>query len=151
MPHMYTAVYLLAPDAAVFDTSQKKLITVLVWGRENAIFVARYDSMIPGTYRCVVYAYHTIGTTVCSEKLYYLLLFWSRLVHSDLAMHATLAALAWARSATCKPCHMVLVPNSTVHCSRPPARNLDLSSSDHALGPWVEFIYILPCYASHMM
>ena len=26
--------------------------------------------------------------------------------------------------------------------SRPPARNLDLSSSDHALGPWVGFIYI---------
>ena len=51
VPHMYTAVYMLAPDAAVFDTSQKKkLIMVLVWGRENAIVVARYDSMIPGTY-----------------------------------------------------------------------------------------------------
>ena len=48
----------------------------------------------------------------------------------------------WARSATCKPCPMVLVPDSTVHCSRPPARNLDLSSSDHALGPWVGFMYI---------
>ena len=24
----------------------------------------------------------------------------------------------WARSATCKPCPMVLVPDSTVHCSR---------------------------------
>ena len=46
------------------------------------------------------------------------------------------------RSATCKPCAMVLVPDSTVHCSRPPARNLDLSSSDHAQGPWVGFIYI---------
>ena len=34
------------------------------------------------------------------------------------------------------------VPDSTVHCSRPPARNLDLSSSDHAQGPWVGFIYI---------
>ena len=42
--------------------------------------------------RCVVYTYPTIGTTVCSEK-FYLLLFWSRLVHADLAMHATLAAL----------------------------------------------------------
>ena len=47
-----------------------------------------------------------------------------------------------ARSATCKPCPMALVPDSTVHCSRPPARNLDLSSSDHAQGPWVAFIYI---------
>ena len=46
------------------------------------------------------------------------------------------------RSATCKPCPMALVPDSTVHCSRPPARNLDLSWSDHALGPWVGFIYI---------
>ena len=42
--------------------------------------------------RFVVYTYPTIGTTVCSEKLY-LLLFWSRLVHADLALHATLAAL----------------------------------------------------------
>ena len=40
----------------------------------------------------VVYTYPTIGTTVCSEK-FYLLLFWSRLVHGDLAMHATLATL----------------------------------------------------------
>ena len=37
---------------------------------------------------------------------------------------------------------MALVPDSTVHCSRPPARNIDLSSSDHAQGPWVGFIYI---------
>ena len=29
---------------------------------------------------------------LCSEK-FYLILFWSRLVHADLAMHATLAAL----------------------------------------------------------
>ena len=36
----------------------------------------------------------------------------------------------WARSATCKPCPMELVPHSTVHCSRPPARNLHLSSSE---------------------
>ena len=48
-----------------------------------------------------------------------------------------------ARSTTCKPCPMALVPDSTVHCSRPPARNLDLSSSDHAQGPWVGFIYKL--------
>ena len=47
-----------------------------------------------------------------------------------------------ARSTTCKPCPMALVPDSTVHCARPPARNLDLSSSDHAQGPWVGFIYI---------
>ena len=43
--------------------------------------------------RCVVYTYPTIGTTVCSEKFYSLLLFWSRLVHADLAMHAIRAAL----------------------------------------------------------
>ena len=48
----------------------------------------------------------------------------------------------WPRSATYKPCPMVLVPDSTVHCSRPPARNLHLSSTDHALGPWVGFMYI---------
>ena len=47
-----------------------------------------------------------------------------------------------ARSATCKPCPMVLVPESTVHCSRSPARNPDLLSSDHAQGPWVGFTYI---------
>ena len=46
------------------------------------------------------------------------------------------------RSATCKPCPLALVPDSTVHCSRSPARNLDLSSSDHAQGPWVRFIHI---------
>ena len=46
------------------------------------------------------------------------------------------------RSATCKPCPLALVPDSTVHCSRSPARNLDLSSSDHAQGPWVGFTYI---------
>ena len=34
------------------------------------------------------------------------------------------------------------LPDSTVHCSRPPARNLDLSSSDHPQGPRVGFIYI---------
>ena len=88
---------------------------------------------------------------LCSEK-FYLLLFWSRLVHADLAMHATLAALGTlprsvpvspcARSATCKPCPVALVPDSTVHGSRPPAHNLDLSSSDHAQGPWVGFICI---------
>ena len=59
--------------------------------------------------------------------------------------------LSSSESATCKPFPMVLVPDSTVHCSRPPARNLHLSSSDHALGPWVGFMYILPCYASHMI
>ena len=37
---------------------------------------------------------------------------------------------------------MALVPDSKVHCSRPPSRNLDLSSSNHAQGPWVGFIYI---------
>ena len=88
---------------------------------------------------------------LCSEK-FYLFLFWSRLVHADLAMHATGCARhltplyvpvsLCTRSATCKPCPMALVPDSTVHCSRPPARNLDLSWSDHALGPWVGFIYI---------
>ena len=62
---------------------------------------------------------------------FYSLLFWSRLVHADLVMHATLAARhliplyvpvsPCAGSATCKPCPMALVPDSTVHCSRPPA------------------------------
>ena len=92
------------------------------------------------------------SVSLCSEK-FYLLLFWSRLVHADLAMHATLAALGTltplyvpvspcALSATCKSCSMALVPDSAVHCSRPPARNLDLSSSGHAQGPWVGFICI---------
>ena len=48
-----------------------------------------------------------------------------------------------ARSATCKPCPVALVPDSTVGCSRPPARNLDLSSREQAQGPWIGFIYIL--------
>ena len=52
--------------------------------------------------RCVVYAYSSIGTTVCSETFCSLLLFWSRLVHADLAMHATLAALGTL------PCSMSL-------------------------------------------
>ena len=38
---------------------------------------------------------------------------------------------------------MALVPDSAVHCSRPQGRNLDLSSSYHAQGPWIGFIYIL--------
>ena len=55
--------------------------------------------------------------------------------------------LSWLRSAPypalcpCKPCLMALFPDSTVHCSRPPARNLDISWCDHAEGPWVGFIY----------
>ena len=96
---------------------------------------------------------------LCSEK-FYLLLFWSRLVHAARAKHATLAVLGnifqaypalclsplyvpvspGARSATCKPCPVALVPDSTVDCSRPPSRNLDLSSSEQAQGPWVGFI-----------
>ena len=55
--------------------------------------VKQYRKGLPAVVdRCVVYTYPSIGTTVCSEK-YFLLLFWSRLVHADLAMHATLAAL----------------------------------------------------------
>ena len=44
--------------------------------------------------RCVDYIYPRIMPMIplCSEK-FYLLLFWSRLVHADLAMHATPAAL----------------------------------------------------------
>ena len=41
---------------------------------------------------CSLYISYTIGTTVCYKK-FYLLLFWSRHVYADLAMHATLAAL----------------------------------------------------------
>ena len=55
-----------------------------------------------------------------------------------------------ARSATCNPCPMAIVPDSTVHCSRPPARNLDLSSSDHGQDPWVGFIYIQLLYPSFL-
>ena len=47
-----------------------------------------------------------------------------------------------ARSATYKPCPVALVPDSTVGCSQPPARNLDLSSREQAQGPWVGFIYL---------
>ena len=75
---------------------------------------------------------------LCCEK-FYLLLFWSRLVHADLAMHATLAALGilprsyvpespCARSATCKPCPTALVPDSSVQCSRPPAAPTTMTS-----------------------
>ena len=47
---------------------------------------------------------------LCSEKNYLLLLFWSRLVHAALAMHATLAALGTIFKAspalcTCEPRH----------------------------------------------
>ena len=91
---------------------------------------------------------------LCSEKLY-LLLFWSRLVHADLAMYATLAALGtYTALCPCEPLRPVgdtqavsygarsrqyspLLPGS-----RPPARNLNLSPSDHAQGPCVGFIYI---------
>ena len=34
-------------------------------------------------------------------------------------LHSAPYPALWARSATCKPCAMVLVPDSTVHCSRP--------------------------------
>ena len=37
---------------------------------------------------------------------------------------------------------MALVPDSTVHCPRPPDRNLDLSWFGDAQGPCVGFIYI---------
>ena len=47
-----------------------------------------------------------------------------------------------ARSATCKPCPMALVPDRTVPCSRPPGPNLDLASSDYTQGPCVGFTYI---------
>ena len=78
-----------------------------------------------------------------------------RLVHAALAMHAILAALgtifqAYPALCPCEPRHplgdmqAVLWRSfqTVVGCSRPPARNLDLSSSDHALGPWVGFILI---------
>ena len=66
----------------------------------------------------------------------------------------SLGLASLARSAKCKPCPMALVPDSTVHCSRPPARNLDLWSSDHALGPWVGFIYIkttMLCFSHYVI
>ena len=48
----------------------------------------------------------------------------------------------FARSATCKPCPLALVPDSTDPRSLPPGRNLDLSSSGHTQGPCVGLIYI---------
>ena len=89
------------------------------------------------------------------------------LVVDDSCMLTSRCMLPWLRSAPypalcpCEPLgpvgdmQAVSYGARTVHCSRPPARNLHSSSSDHALGPWVGFIYtskkILPCYASHMM
>ena len=50
--------------------------------------------------RCV---YILQSIPLCSEK-FDLLLFWPRLVHADLAMHATLAALGTLpRSMSCEP------------------------------------------------
>ena len=71
-----------------------------------------------------VYIYPRILPMVplCFEK-FYLLLFWSRLVHAN-AHRLTpfyVPVSPCARSATCKPCPMALVPDSTDHCSRPPA------------------------------
>ena len=93
---------------------------------------------------------------LCSEK-FYLLLFWSRLVHAALVMHATLAALgtifqAYPALCPCEP-RRPLGDMQAVSCGarsrqysrqlpRPPARNLDLSSREQAQGPWVGFIYI---------
>ena len=83
---------------------------------------------------------------LCSEKSYMLLL-WSRLVHADLAMHATLAALG----TLCEPLRPVGDMQAVSYGARSrryspllPATssNLDLSSSDHAQGLWVGFIYI---------
>ena len=76
---------------------------------------------------------------LCPEKFSLLLLFWSRFMHAALTMHAILAAPSSkppplyvpvspvARAARCKPCLVALV--STLGCSRPPARNLDLLRS----------------------
>ena len=61
----------------------------------------------------------------------------------DSCMLPSRCMLPSLRSPTCKPCPVALVPDSTVGCSRPPARNLDLSSREQAQGPWIGFIYIL--------
>ena len=89
-----------------------------------------------GVFRKVIYVAVLVETRAC----------WPRdACYPGCARHLTplyVPVSPWARSATCKPRPMVLVPDSTVHCSRPPARNLHLSSNDHALGPWVGFMYI---------
>ena len=99
--------------------------------------------------RCVTYP--TIGTTLFRKNLLVAVLVETRACgprdacYPGCARHPTplyVPVSPCARSATCKPCPMALIPESTVHCSRPPARNLDLSSSDHAQGPWVGFIYV---------
>ena len=75
----------------------------------------------------------------------------------DSCMLTSRCMLPWLRSALypalcpCQPLRPVgdmqavsyaLVPDSTVHCPRPPGRNLDLSLSGHAQGPSVGFICI---------
>ena len=99
---------------------------------------------------------------LCSQNIF-LLLFWSRLVHADLAMHATVAALGTLPAlCPCEPLRPVgdmqavsygarsrqyspLLPGS-----RPPTRNLDLLSTDHAQGPCAGFIYSLHNHPSFL-
>ena len=100
--------------------------------------------------RCV-YMYPTIGTSLFRKVLFVAVLVETRACrprdayYPVCARHLTplyVPVSPCALSATCKPCPMALLADSTVHCSRPPARNLDLSSSDHSQGPCVGFIYI---------
>ena len=91
---------------------------------------------------------------LCSEK-FYLLLFWSRLVHAALAMHATLDALgtifqAYPALCPCEP-RRPLGDVQAVSCGArsrqysrllPPARNLDVSSREQAQGPWMGRVHI---------
>ena len=107
-------------------------------------------------YKCVYISYYPTHGTTLFRKVF-LLLFWSRLVHAAVEMHATLVAFGpisklpplyvpaspVARAVACKPCPVVLVPDSTVGCSRLPARNLHLSSREQSQGPCVGFKNIL--------
>ena len=93
---------------------------------------------------------------LCSDFFLLLLLFWSRLLHAALAMHANLAALgtifqAYRALCPCEP-RRPLGDMQAVSCGArsrrysrllPPARNLDVSSREQAQGPSVGFIYRL--------
>ena len=98
-----------------------------------------------------MYTYPKVGTTLFRKVLFVAVLVETcacsprDACYPGRARHLTplyvpVSPCAW--SARCKPCPMALVPDSTVHCSRLQAGNLDLSSSDHAQGPCVGFIYI---------
>ena len=97
------------------------------------------------------YTYPTVGTTLFRKTLFVAVLVETRACrprdacYPGCARHLSplyVPVSPCAPSATCKLCPMALNPDSIVDCPRPPGRNLDLSSSGHAQGPCVGFIYI---------